>query len=251
MHFWDRYLKVQVSYCTGKNSTIKKNEVVEIDKEAAIKELEKYANPQQAVQMKAYMRNQFDFLGIHAGKRRKITYPFIKQFKKDKEIDWDFLHVAFNHPYRECQYLGSDYLIAMQKHLLPEDLPKIKKLILTQSWWDTVDSLDKVVGQLLLTYPELNKIVVEWSLSDSIWLRRVAINHQRHRKELTNTDLLATIIDNNLNQTEFFINKAIGWALRDFSKTHPKWVSQYIEENKAHMHPLSIREASKYLTRQI
>ena len=93
----------------------------------------------------------------------------------------------------------------------------------------------------------MNKILLEWSLDENIWLRRNAINHQLLRKEKTNAELLEKILKNNLGQTEFFINKAIGWALRDYSKTNSEWVKNFIEENEEKMSKLSIREAGKYL----
>ena len=95
--------------------------------------------------------------------------------------------------------------------------------------------------------PELEKIILQWSLSDNIWLRRVAIDHQLLRKEKTNVQLLEKILLHNLNQIEFFINKAIGWALRDYSETNPTWVACFIEKNKERMADRSIKEASKYL----
>ncbi|OOC99158.1 DNA alkylation repair enzyme [Streptococcus pneumoniae] len=88
---------------------------------------------------------------------------------------------------------------------------------------------------------------IKWSLSDNIWLRRVAIDHQLLRKEKTNTQLMEKILLHNLNQTEFFINKAIGWILRNYSKTNPTWVTCFIDKNKERMAELSIKEASKYL----
>jgi len=86
-----------------------------------------------------------------------------------------------------------------------------------------------------------------WSTDDNIWLRRVAIDHQLLRKQHTDTALLETIICNNLGQKEFFINKAIGWALRDYSKTNPEWVQGFIGRHRHEMAKLSLREASKYL----
>lgn len=211
--------------------------------------LEQNKDPERAVQMAAYMRNQFDFLGIQAGKRKDLTKSFFKDVKQLGTIDWPFLKELFNQPYREYQYIASDYLNAMQKYIQAEDLPKIKELALTKPWWDTIDSLDKVVGKLVLVHSELNGTLIEWSKTDSIWLRRIAINHQRHRKEFMNTDLLETIILNNLEDTEFFINKAIGWILRDYSKTNPEWVSDFIRKYQSRMHPLSIREGSRYLNK--
>ena len=143
--------------------------------------------------------------------------------------------------------MAANYLKAMQSYLKDTDLPKLECLVVTKSWWDTVDILDRVVGSLVYDKPELEKIILEWSLSDNIWLRRVAIDHQLLRKEKTNVRLMEKILLNNLDQTEFFINRAIGWALRDYSKANPEWVASFIEKNKGRMAELSIKEASKYL----
>ncbi|EFK78902.1 DNA alkylation repair enzyme [Ligilactobacillus salivarius ACS-116-V-Col5a] len=89
--------------------------------------------------------------------------------------------------------------------------------------------------------------MLEWSVSDDIWFRRIAINHQRGRKDKTDTVLLEKILINNLNNNEFFINKAIGWALRDYSKTNTDWVKNFIAKYKPGLSTLSIREASKCL----
>ena len=92
--------------------------------------------------------------------------------------------------------------------------------------------------------------MLEWSTDSDFWVRRVAIEHQLLRKKKMNTDLLAQIIENNLNSQEFFINKAIGWALRDYSKTNSEWARQFIAENYDRMAKLSITEGSKYLQQQ-
>jgi 3-methyladenine DNA glycosylase AlkD len=86
-----------------------------------------------------------------------------------------------------------------------------------------------------------------WSMSDNLWLRRVAINYQRKLKEKTNTELLEKIICNNLGTKEFFINKAIGWSLREYSKVNPDWVREFLRKYESKLAKLSIREASKYL----
>jgi len=128
-------------------------------------------------------------------------------------------------------------------------VPRIKHLATTKSWWDTVDNLDTLMGAIALAYPEVNTTLVAWSEDENIWLRRLAIDHQLQRKEQTDTDLLRQIIVSNLDQREFFITKAIGWALRDYSKTDPNWVAAFIAEFGDLMAPLSIREASKYLAK--
>ena len=89
--------------------------------------------------------------------------------------------------------------------------------------------------------------MLDWSTDDNFWLRRVAIDHQLLRKEKTKTDLLEKILVNNLHQTEFFINKAMGWSLRDYSKTNPDWVRDFIARNREGLSNLTIREASKYI----
>ena len=120
----------------------------------------------------------------------------------------------------------------MQKFLEITDFEKLKKLVIKKSWWDTVDVLDRIIGSLIYRDETLKKEILKWSVDDNIWLRRVAIDHQLLRKEKTDTDLLEKILVNNLNHTEFFINKAIGWALRDYSKTNPQWVKDFIEKYK-------------------
>lgn len=169
--------------------------------------------------------------------------------EKTKIIDWDFADTCWEKESREYQYVAANYLKAMQSYLKDSDLPKLEQLVVTKSWWDTVDILDRVVGSLVYEKQELEKITLQWSLSDNIWLRRVAIDHQLLRKEKTNTQLMEKILLHNLNQTEFFTNKAIGWTLRDYSKTNPTWVTCFIEKNKERMAELSIKEASKYLYR--
>ena len=202
------------------------------------------ADPDQAEKMKAYMRGQFDYIGVQTPQRIKISRNFIKTLKS---TDWEFVFKCWEQPEREFQYLAIDCLDKLKVALSPADIPNLQKLIITKSWWDTVDGLDVIVGDIALRYPELNDVLIDWSTDDNIWLRRTSIDHQLLRKDKTNTDLMERIIVNNLGQSEFFINKAIGWSLREYSKTDPDWVRIFIEKNKDKMVPLSIREGSKYL----
>jgi len=214
--------------------------------EELAKELKALANPDDAVAMKAYMKNKFEFLGVKTPARRKLTKAFFKQHT-DSVIDWNFINEAWKNPYRELQYTALDYLEIRKKLLTPSDLPRLKKLAQTKSWWDTIDFLDRLVGSIIARFPETKEIIVAWSCDEDIWLRRLAIDYQLLRKEKTDTELLEKILVNNLGRTEFFINKAIGWALRDYSKTNPDWVRDFIERHRAAMAALSIREGSKYL----
>ncbi|WP_314039154.1 DNA alkylation repair protein [Gemella morbillorum] len=209
--------------------------------------LEARADNVRALDMSKYMKNKFKFFGVAASERNEIWKPYFKEAKKTKKIDWDFIEICFKHDKRECQYTAAYYLKYMKKFLVEDDIPKLKELVLTKSWWDTVDILDKVIGSIIYNNKKLYSIMVEWSKDDNIWLRRVAIDHQLLRKENTDEQLLEKILINNLNHKEFFVNKAIGWALRDYSKTDPQWVRNFIEVHKENMASLSIREASKYL----
>ena len=214
--------------------------------EELVKELKAVANPDDAVAMKAYMKNKFEFLGVKTPARRKLAKAFFKP-QTDLVIDWNFINEAWNYPYRELQYTALDYLEIRKNLLTPSDLPHLKKLAQTKSWWDTVDFLDRLVGSIIARFPETKATILSWSCDEDIWLRRLAIDHQLLRKEETDTELLEKILVNNLGQAEFFINKAIGWALRDYSKTNPDWVRDFIERYRAEMAALSIREGSKYL----
>ena len=214
--------------------------------EELVKELKAVANSDDAVAMKAYKKNKFEFLGVKTPARRKLAKTFFKQLT-DSVIDWNFINEAWNNPYRELQYATLDYLESRKKLLTPSDLPRLKKLAQTKSWWDTIDFLDRLVGSIIARFPETKEIILSWSCDKDIWLRRLAIDHQLLLKEETDTELLEKILVNNLGQSEFFINKAIGWALRDYSKNNPDWVRDFIERHQAEMAALSIREGSKYL----
>ncbi|MDR1897554.1 MAG: DNA alkylation repair protein [Prevotellaceae bacterium] len=206
-----------------------------------------HANAAQAVQMSAYMRNQFAYLGIPTPLRRALAKEFLASEKKKTNIDWDFIDICWGKEEREFQYLALDYLILKKPLLTPRDVPHLKKLALDKSWWDTIDGLDRMVGGIALKYPEVNTVLLEWSVDTDFWLRRIAIDHQLDRKDKTNTVLLEQIIKNNFGQTEFFINKAIGWSLREYSKVNLDWVRNFISRYKKELAPLSIREASKYI----
>jgi len=204
------------------------------------------ADPSKAVQMRSYMRNQFPFLGIQTPQRTKLSAPFLKAMAKEP-VNWGFVDRCWDEPEREFQYLAIAYLERISQRLTGDDILQLKRLITAKSWWDTVDGLDGIVGDVAFRYPEVNEILLKWSMDENIWLRRTAIDHQLQRKEKTNTRLLEEILTNNLDQTEFFVNKAVGWSLREYSKTDPDWVRSFLERHQAHMAPLSIAEAKKYI----
>ena len=212
-----------------------------------ITELEENRNELLAESMSKYMQDKFSFLGVRGATRTEIYKKYFPDARKTKTIDWDFVENCWNKEEREFQYVVVYYLKAMQKFLKREDISRLKYLIVTKSWWDTIDLLAKVVGSLIIRIEGYDQIMLEWSKDSNIWLRRVAILYQLSLKDKVDKQVLDKILVNNLGDSEFFINKAIGWALRDYSKYNPEWVREFIKKNKENMANLSIREASKYI----
>ncbi len=212
-----------------------------------ITDLEENRNELLAESMSKYMQDKFRFVGVRGATRTEIYKKYFPDARKTKTIDWDFVENCWNKEEREFQYVVVYYLKAMQKFLKREDISRLKYLIVTKSWWDTVDLLAKVVGSLIIRIEGYDQIMLEWSKDSNIWLRRVAILYQLSLKDKVDKQVLDKILVNNLGDSEFFINKAIGWALRDYSKYNPEWVREFIKKNKENMANLSIREASKYI----
>ncbi|MHA2788525.1 DNA alkylation repair protein [Corynebacterium sp. S7] len=192
------------------------------------------ADPERATGMEAYMRDKFPFLGVSAGVRRKATREIVHV----RPTDFDFARQLFSEDEREFHYCACDHV--RFGHLSTSNLPALKELVQTKSWWDTVDSLAKAVGAAADA-----ESMRAWAHDGDFWVRRVAIIHQLGFKGGTDTELLCECIEANLGSQEFFINKAIGWALRDFSKTDQRWVANFIATHD--LAPLSVREGSKYL----
>lgn len=215
---------------------------LEIKKSFELKE-----DKENAIAMSKYMRNMFDFYGLPTPKRKEVYNNFLKNEKKSQKIDWDFLDKCYEDNHREFQYLVYDYLLLMKQYVTYEDIPQIKKYIINKSWWDTIDFLCKVIGDVELRDLRVKDLMLKWSNDDNIWIKRAAIEHQLNLKDKTDYELLGKIILNCLGTDEFFINKAIGWALREYSKTNPQWVKDFINRYNDKMNTLSIKEASKYI----
>lgn len=222
-----------------------------------IREIEKiyksHADPERAKKMAAYMRNKFNFYGLHAGLRRELSKTYIREGKKAKSIDRTLLTDLFSNKYREINYFGLD-LLKVQSHLLTiGDFENLVGLAQIRPWWDTIDNIDSIIGGLGHGDREFEEKILDLASNDNFWLRRIAIGHQRKYKYQTDTDLLAKIIKINLDipakdkDEKFFIDKAIGWALREYSKTNSTWVGSFLHEESKALAPLTIREASKYM----
>ena len=156
---------------------------------------------------------------------------FLKEEKTKKIVDWKLLDQCFEDQHREFQYFVCDYLVALASYIPFDDVEKIKAYIQKGNWWDTTDALDQVIGNIGLRDPKIKHEMILWSKSEDLWIKRIAIDHQLLYKEKTDTQLLETILLNCLGSNEFFINKAIGWTLRQYSKTNPRWVENLLSNN--------------------
>jgi 3-methyladenine DNA glycosylase AlkD len=211
--------------------------------------MENHRNEENAFAMEKYMRNQFLYYGIKTPERREIEKQFFKETGiLTKPFNKDFVWTLWEMDEREYQNVALDYIEKSLKKLQKEDLPFLEKLIITKSWWDTVDVIGpKAVGAIALQRPEvIEETINDWSTDENMWLRRAAILFQLKYKQQMNEALLYQYIVKNADSKEFFIQKAIGWALREYSKTNSESVKQFIDSHE--LAPLSIREGSKYLT---
>ena len=209
--------------------------------------VESNGDENQARKMSSYMRDIFKFLGISKPKLNAIITPFFKKIPRSTKLDWQFIDLCWDKDYREAQYIAIAYIKRNKRLLDIEDLDKLQKLIVIKSWWETVDSIDEFIGVITLNNPELKETMLRWSISDNIWIRRVAIDFQQKYKDKTDVVLLEKIIVNNLGSRDYFISKSIGWSLRDYSKVNPDWVLKFIEKYKSKLDRLSVKEACKYL----
>lgn len=204
-------------------------------------------NEDNAKYMKAYMKDNFEYLGIKTPLRKELEKEFLKEKSKEALIDKDFVKMLWNYEYRELQYVALDYLVKQKKKLQKDDIHFIRDLIITKSWWDTIDLIaSHLVGEICKKYPELiDEYILNWSTDENMWIRRTAILYQLKYKQDTDRNILEKVIKDNIEDEEFFIRKAIGWALREYSKTNKDWVSEFVANNR--LSKLSEKEASKYL----
>ncbi|MBN2638371.1 MAG: DNA alkylation repair protein [Bacteroidales bacterium] len=209
-----------------------------------IQEFERNADPLNAKGQKAYMKNQFDFLGIKAPIRQNIQKPFLVQTYLPAKTQLNTLvKKLWNQPYREYQYFGQELTLKYFKTFEKQDIKLLEFMITHKSWWDTTDFIAaKPVGSYLKIYPEERKTLTEkWLKSGNIWLQRTAILFQLKYKKDTDTELLSHVINSLTGSKEFFINKAIGWVLREYGKTNPQWVVEFT--TKTNLGKLSSKEA--------
>lgn len=214
------------------------------------KQLIKHRDPEVAKGASAYMRNQFKFIGVKTPIRRQLTRPLMKDSLSFTERELISLcQDLWSQKEREFQYIACDLLIKNSKRLSQDFVTKHAKWFITnKSWWDTVDALRTAIETVIDQNPQLRKLMDQWIKYDNIWLVRVAIIHQLKLGKRTDIARLEKYCIRRANDTEFFIAKAIGWALRSYSYTDPRWVKRFVKNNPE-LQPLSKREALKAIQR--
>lgn len=205
----------------------------------------KNKNIDNASAMKKYMKNQFEFLGIKTPLRREISKKFLsKDILYNQSIEEIVLYF-WSLPEREYQYFAMEFLLKKKNDIQLNSFKIIDFITLNKSWWDTVDVIaTKIVPEYFKLYSD--QLIIQsqrLNESENIWQNRISILFQLHYKNKTNKDLLSKYILNHSNSKEFFIQKAIGWSLREYYKTNPEWVIDFV--NSTDLKPLSKREALK------
>ncbi len=206
-------------------------------------------NEENAFQMKKYMKNLFSFYGIKTDERRFIFYDLLKSNKQEIAENYRVIALTLlKKEYRELHYCGIEILIKnLKKNYQKDDIKLIEIFLTTHSWWDSVDTISKyLLGQYLIEFPnETEKVIERFSNSNNMWLNRSAILFQLGYKKNTNYELLFSECLKHSQSKEFFIQKAIGWALREYGSVNPNLVLNFVNGND--LKPLSRKEAIRKL----
>jgi len=206
-----------------------------------------HANPTNAIAMNAYMKDIAPYYGVKTDLRRSIQKDVPATWHPDWVCLQGFVLACWQQPQREWQYCGLEALMQHKKLWKPDAIDLIAQLITTKSWWDTVDTLaSNHCGWYFKKHPEQMKHYIQsWIESNNMWLNRTAIIFQLKYRDKTNTNILRQSITPHLASKEFFLQKAIGWALRQYARTDELWVRTFVAHHE--LKPLSKREALKHL----
>ena len=222
-------------------------------KEALIKklraELKAQADPEYAARMRDYLKSEMPLYGMRAGDMRKVFSLSFHRVEIDSFEEYEeVIQALWEGDYREERHAAIDFARRFKKFRTREALPLYELMIRTGAWWDLVDWIAvDLIGGLLRDDPSVAEVLMQWSRSDDMWLRRAAIICQVRFKELTDEELLFAIIKPSLEHKVFWIRKAIGWALREYGKVNPESVKGFVADHNDQLSGLSKREALKYV----
>lgn len=216
--------------------------------QALKEEFKQKENPVNAVKQKAYMRGQFEYYGLTTAERREAQKPFlVKAYLPSITERNELVYQLWELPQREFQMFGQELVHKYIKRIKKKDMALFEHMVVTKSWWDTVDFIAyKLMGAYFKSFPKDRKHYVEkWLKSNNIWLQRSALLFQLKYKTELDTELLKYSIESLLGSKEFFINKAIGWVLREYSRTNPEWVKEFVDSTE--LSALSKKEALRLM----
>lgn len=209
----------------------------------------KHSSSENKLPMEAYMKHKFEFYGIKSPDRKTILKEVIRNHKEEVlQYCRILIKKLYEFPQREFHYCAMEIMDKfLKKNYLQKDIKLIKHLLTTNSHWDSVDFIAKhILGNYLLIHPnKTEEVINNFSNSDHMWLIRSAILFQLGYKEKTSSDILFRECIKHSTSKEFFIQKAIGWALREYAKVNPESVLKFVNNNS--LSTLSRREALKHL----
>ncbi len=213
--------------------------------------LQPLADPARATPMRAYLRDQFPFLGVNTPARRHAVKT-LPRLAADGAALLDIANLLWNKAEREYRYTAIDLLARHAKLLEVTDLPALQALALREPWWETVDGLSGVVSRVVhearRNGEDAQPLMDDWLTHPVFWIRRIAMLHQLGWRLDTDQTRLFAYASRLAAEQEFFIRKAIGWALRDYARWNPEGVAAFLSANRATLSPLSVREAGKHLS---
>lgn len=204
----------------------------------------------RAEAMARYMKDRFPFFGIPAPERRAVDAAVLGEAgpPPDQAALVALARLCWRQPEREPQYMACDLLGRTARRATPDLIPTLEQLVTTRSWWDTVDHLaSHAVGNLVRAHPPLVAEMDRWSASEDLWLARAAILHQLRYRERTDPERLFAYCARQAGHPDFFMRKAIGWALRQYARYDPVAVRAFVDAQGDALSPLSRREATKHL----
>lgn len=206
------------------------------------------ADAERAGPMAAYMKDRFVFFGIPSPARRAIQREVLGRWRPGQAELVAFTDAAFACEEREVQYAACDLVARHAHRCSPSLIDDLGRWITTRSWWDTVDAFARPTGEQVRAHPELGAVMDRWIDAESLWLARVAILHQLHARDATDAERLFRSCARRAGDPEFFVRKAIGWALREYAKTDPEAVLAFVAAHESELSPLSKREALRRIT---
>ena len=212
--------------------------------------LSESADPSKAEGMQAYMKTDMPFYGVQKAGREVILRELVATFPPDDREEYEDLVLGlWGLPHREEKYLSIGVALYFGEFVTPSSLPLYRRLIVEGAWWDFVDEVaTKLIRRLVVEHPDRTwPIVDEWIDDVDMWLRRTAILCQIRAKEQTDTERLFGFCAQRAFEKEFFIRKAIGWALREHARTDPEAVARFVNEHRHQLSGLSYREATKHI----